>query len=81
LCITRDLTIRAAAGEAVVLDGGNKERVLWIKKSVTVSLHGLRVTNGLATGQFGGYGGGIRNDGTPTITDCLVDHNTAYSVS
>ena len=51
LCIDRDLTIRAAAGATVVLDGGNRGSVMWVKgpphfKATTASLQGLEISNG-----------------------------------
>ena len=73
LCIGRDLTIRAAAGETAVLDGGGKRRVLYIYPGVTATLHGLRITNGSTT--WGGYyGGGLWNQGTLSLNNCSVDH-------
>ena len=73
LCVDRDLTIRAAAGETAVLDGGGKRRVLYNYPGVTATLHGLRITNGSTT--WGGYyGGGIWNQGTLSLTNCSVDH-------
>jgi len=77
VCIDRDLTIRAAAGATVVLDGGNKGSVVWVKgpphfKDVTASLQGLQIANG----GTGISGGGISNDGTLTIANCEIHHNS-----
>jgi hypothetical protein len=50
LCIDRDLTIRAAAGATVVLDGGQKKGVVYVKPGVTAALQGLQITNGATAG-------------------------------
>ncbi|QJW98370.1 right-handed parallel beta-helix repeat-containing protein [Frigoriglobus tundricola] len=62
--ITGRLTIDGAG--AIALDGQADVPVLSIDTGATVSLAGLRVSNG----------GGIRNSGTLSVTNSTIDHNT-----
>ena len=72
LVIKRVLTIRAAAGAKVVLDGGKVKGVVYVGQGVAVWLQGLEITNGNA-GE-GQDGGGISNHGLLTIEKCSVHH-------
>jgi hypothetical protein len=72
LVIKRDLTIRAAAGATVVLDGGKMKGVVYVGQGVAVWLQGLEITNGNAGD--GHDGGGIFNEGLLTIKKCSVHH-------
>ena len=79
LDITDDLTILGAgAGPTVVK--GKKDRVFEIL-GATVAMSGLTVSKGTVgkKGDFGSEfgGGGIRNGGDLTLTDCVVTSNKA----
>ena len=74
--IDRKLVLQGAPGasERPVLDGGDAGRVLEIASGVTVRVEGLAISNGRVRGAVGG---GIRNDGTLTLTDVVVSSNRA----
>src|SRR5262249_37753310 len=70
--ITDDLTI--IGNDTFKVSGNNQSRVLNIDSGVTVNISDMTITNGFAPGGnatdlWGGYGGGIFNSGTLTITD------------
>ncbi|WZO99346.1 choice-of-anchor Q domain-containing protein [Isosphaeraceae bacterium EP7] len=58
-----------AAG--VTIDGARQDAVFSIRKGVTASLSGLTITNGVS--HFSG--GGVRNFGTTTLTNCTISGN------
>ena len=60
-----------AAG--VTISGGGTSRVFQVDSGVTASLSGLTITGGSTSG----YGGGLYNEGTATLTDCTVSGNSA----
>jgi hypothetical protein len=62
-----------AAG--VTVNGNNASRVFQIDGGVTASISGLTITGGNAGN---GYGGGLLNYGTITLTDCTVSANAGY---
>ena len=67
------LTISQWAGQAAaVVDGSNSGTPFTIESGATVSLEQLTVENG-----EGYAGGGIHNEGTLTVTDSTITHNTA----
>ena len=81
LCIGHDLTIRAAAGAKVVLDGGGQKGVIYIKHGwgvwpagrITGYLQGLEITNGNASG--------IGVGGTLVLTNSSVYDNVVRTSS
>jgi len=60
-----------AAG--VTVSGGGLSRVFQVDGGVTASISGLTITGG----NTAGYGGGLYNLGTITLTDCTVSSNSA----
>lgn len=60
------------AGQLTVSGGSSFHRVFSVAYDTTVELRRIVVTGGRATDD----GGGIRNDGHLTLTDCLVSHNS-----
>ena len=63
-----------AAG--VTVSGGGQSRVFQVDNGVTASISGLTITGGHPTGNYG-YGGGLFNLGTTTLTNCTVSGNSA----
>jgi hypothetical protein len=76
LTIDHDLTIAGPGAEVITVSGNNASRVFRIAASVTVTLAGLTITNGRATGA-NAQGGGIFNAGTLTINNSTLSGNTA----
>jgi hypothetical protein len=68
-----------AAG--VTVSGDQLSRIFQIDKNVTATISGLTIADGLtstaAGGSVAGYGGGLLNLGTTTLTDCTVTGNSA----
>ena len=83
LCIGRSLTIRAAAGAKVVLDGGGKKGVVYIRHGdgvwpagrITGTLQGLEIINGNTSDGGGFVTGGIGVGGSLVLTGCSVHDN------
>lgn len=76
--VDRNLVIRGAHGGSgrPALDGGRAGRVLEISAGVTVRLAGLEIRHGKVRG---GFGGGILNHGTLTLSEVVVLSNRADS--
>lgn len=73
--IAKDLIL---SGLGATLDGGHSGTVVTVASGVRVKLARLTITHGLAISA----GGGIRNDGTMTLTDSPVeDNSTATGVT
>ena len=80
LCINRDVTIEAQVPGSVVLDAkgtsSSQRRVFNIQSSCVATLIGLSITGGYVT-SVGLGGGGLRIDGTATLSNCSIYGNTA----
>ncbi len=63
--------IGPAAG--VTISGGGSSRVFEIESGVTTSISGLTISGGSTSG----YGGGLANYGTATLTDCTLSGNAS----
>jgi hypothetical protein len=82
--VLRELPVNASVmivgpgADKLAIDGNNFSTVFHIF-GVTAAISGLTIRNGLATvdADGAGLGGGIRNSGTLTLTDCAVSNNTA----
>ena len=72
LTVGKNLTIDAT-GANITVDADQKSRAFYISSSATVTLVGLTITNG----QYDGFGGGIYNTGTVTLTSCEIVGNSA----
>jgi hypothetical protein len=83
LFIAKDLTIQGPGAGELAISGGGAARVFDIAQGAHVAISGLTIEGGNArTGAFDpvstdGYGGGILNEGTLTLSGCTVTHNTA----
>jgi CSLREA domain-containing protein len=73
--ITDSLTINGPGANLLTVrrDTGGNYRIFTINTGQTVTLSGLTITEGNVTGS----GGGIRNSGTLTVTNCQISGNTA----
>jgi len=71
--LTHDIIITTNVARGVVLTSQGNGTVLKIARGANVYLNGLNITQGLAHGD----GGGIRNDGNLTATNCSVYNNKA----
>ncbi|MDA1049213.1 MAG: S8 family serine peptidase [Planctomycetota bacterium] len=75
LNITGQITIVGAGAGTTTIDGNNLDRVLNIGASGIVDVFALTITRGRAGGATDG--GGILNSGALTLTNIVVDGNTA----
>jgi predicted outer membrane repeat protein len=73
ISITDDLTLQGAGTDLTIIDGGNTTPGLTIGVGTNVYVRDLIIQNGLNTI----YGGGIRNQGTLELQDCIVQNNSA----
>ena len=71
------LAINGPASPGITIDGGDAVQVLMVGAGSTVELKDLTISNGLSAFEDGGTGGGIRNDGTLSVTNCVFSGNTA----
>jgi hypothetical protein len=73
IVIDNDVTLDGEGNFTV--DGNSEHRLFSIPEGVTVELRGFGVTNGYKLL----YSGGIRNEGTLTLTDSTVSGNDSFS--
>ncbi|MGH7923584.1 MAG: choice-of-anchor Q domain-containing protein, partial [Candidatus Binatus sp.] len=62
-----------ATGQTITIDGASKYQVLIVNSGATLDLNNLTI----ADGNTAGAGGGIRNDGILTVTNCTFANNKA----
>jgi hypothetical protein len=74
LAIGQNLTITGPGANVITVSGNNASRVFDIGASSTVAISGLTIANGNVVDD---NGGGISNNGTLTVSDCIVRDNTA----
>jgi uncharacterized repeat protein (TIGR01451 family)/CSLREA domain-containing protein len=74
LVISEQLTVNGGGQATTIVDGQAADRVFDINTGITVNMSGLTVRNGDIGG---GDGGGIRNDGSLTLTNVTVSDNVA----
>jgi hypothetical protein len=68
--------IGPAAG--VTVSGNNASRVVKVDANITASISGMTITGGSgANYAYGGYGGGVSNYGSLTLSGCTVSGNSA----
>ena len=73
ITINKNLTLAAAAGAEVKVDGSRKGSVVTVPQGVTAGLQGLEITDGGSTS----HGGAIFNQGNLTLTNLLIQDNQA----
>jgi hypothetical protein len=67
-------TITGPAAGTTISGGGNS-RVFQVDDGVTASISGLTISGGSASSPHG-FGGGLANYGTATLTDCTLSGNS-----
>ena len=72
--IVIDADVTLDGGGILTVDGNGAHRVFSVPEGVTAELIGFTVTNGRQTD---GHGGGIRNEGTLTLTNSTVSGSSA----
>jgi hypothetical protein len=72
MVIEKDVTI-AGPGGGVLISGNQVSRVFSILENAVVTLENLHILQGKATGT----GGGILNEGTLILNDCIISENQA----
>src|SRR5262249_31888593 len=82
LLIKQNITITGPGADLLTISGNKASRVfeLNLKTKPQVTLSGLTISNGSAPGQSTASiynGGGILNEGTLTVTNCTISHNSA----
>jgi len=75
LLIAKDLTIAGPGASVITVSGNHASRVFNIAAPFTVTISGLTIADGLVTGL--GFGGGIFNSGTLTVTSSTINGNRA----
>jgi hypothetical protein len=80
LAITKNLTVAGPGASVLTVSGDQASRVFDIAATFTVSIAGLTIADGFATGIFPtGYGGGIYNAGVLTVTGSTLSDNFSTS--
>lgn len=77
LVIDHNLTISGPGASAITVSGANSSRVFDIPLSMSAAISGLTIADGYTTGGLTGWGGGIENRGTLSVTDCTITGNFA----
>ncbi|HEY65776.1 MAG TPA: CSLREA domain-containing protein [Caldilineae bacterium] len=80
LDIKSNLTIKGAGADVTIIDGNQIDRVLHVHYGAIVTINDVKITNGKTPdganpGDSGEDGGGIYNEGTLTLNDCIVTGN------
>jgi hypothetical protein len=79
LLLDKNITISGPGRDNLAVDGNAMSRVFHVASGATVTISGLTIRNGIATGNFpSGSGGGIYSfQATLTLKDCAIDRNSA----
>jgi hypothetical protein len=81
LLMKHSITIAGPGASELTVSANHASRVFELSASTRphVTLNGLTISNGYATGQYAedAEGGGVLNQGTLTINDCTLAGNTA----
>ncbi|MCL4176581.1 MAG: immunoglobulin domain-containing protein, partial [Verrucomicrobia bacterium] len=75
LVIPKDLWLRGESPASTLLDGGFSGTVIVVSNGVNVTLSDLSVMNGRTTNEL--QGGGIHNQGTLVVSNCVITGNSA----
>jgi hypothetical protein len=75
LAVATSVTIDGPGASKVAINGNNTHQDLVIDANVTATVSGLTITGGQAAPYYAG--GGIYNNGTLTVDDCVISGNTA----
>jgi CSLREA domain-containing protein len=81
IAITRNLTITGTGTDMLAISGNNANRIFRITGGA-VSMSGMKLTNGLASGVGDAVGGAIyQTDSSLTLTNMTVSNNVARQVN
>jgi hypothetical protein len=72
LDVDRNLTVNGSGSSGLAVSGNDTVRVFFVTVGVTAAFSNLTIRNGSAD-----FGGGIRNEGALTLTNCTVSGNVA----
>jgi hypothetical protein len=72
LAINKDLTVAGPGPDVIAVSGNHASRVFDIAARVSVALSGLTIADGFS---LDGFGGGIQNNGTLTVTGSTFTGN------
>jgi len=75
LIIDRDVTLQGEGTTSTIIDGFAGLRVVNVNSAVTATISSLTIQNGRASGNA--HAGGIWNQGTLTLTNCIIQNNRA----
>ena len=79
--VNRPVTILGPGASVLTVSGNNSNRVFNIASGVTATISGLTIANGRSAGTnftgAPGWGGGILNYGSLTLSNCLLSGNMA----
>lgn len=77
LLISKNLTIQGPGANQLTISGNLASRVFNISSNITVTMDGLTIANGKASGSGQNTGGGIANSGTLNVTNSTLSGNSA----
>jgi hypothetical protein len=80
LAITKSLDIEGLGPDRLTISGNNASRVFDISPGATVTITGMKITDGLANGRspvLASTGGGILNFGSLTLSSDVLSNNQA----
>ena len=77
--VNNSLTIIGPGPANLTITGNDSNRVFNIALYAAVNISGLAISNAMATSGFNGDGGGIYNDGTLTLSNCIISGCTAMT--
>ena len=82
LVVNKSVTIRGPGADNLAVSGNNASRVFHILPGTTVTISGLKVTNGGNPGLPGfTEGGGISSDrATLAVNSCVISHNSGGGI-
>ena len=81
LLISKNLTIQGPGANQLTISGNLASRVFNISSNITVTMDGLTIANGKASGSGQNTGGGIANSGTLNVTNSTLSGNSASGSS
>ena len=75
LVIIKNMTLRGVGSALTTIAGSGTARVIRIDAGYTVTIQHVTISGGNQTGYASGGGGGIRNSGDLTLSNCVVTNN------
>lgn len=77
------ITISGAGAASTFIDANQIDRVLAVASKRTATISGVTVRNGFNNNSFSptAKGGGISNQGTLTLVECVIESNQAINIS